>query len=87
MFPTQQAITGVILAGGQSSRMGQNKALMSLGGKRLVDRVVAVMRTVFHNLLIVTNTPEVYADLGLPMVGDVWPEKGSLGGYIVLFIM
>src|SRR5262249_30053400 len=42
VFPTQQAITGVILAGGQSSRMGQNKALMSLGGKRLVDHVVAV---------------------------------------------
>jgi len=70
----------VILAGGQSSRMGQNKALMSLGGKRLVDRVVAVMREVFGDLLMVTNTPEVYADLGLPMVGDVWPEKGSLGG-------
>jgi len=60
--------------------MGQNKALMSLGGKRLVNRVVAVMREVFGDLLMVTNTPEVYADLGLPMVGDVWPEKGSLGG-------
>src|SRR5262245_5944493 len=78
--PTQQAITGVILAGGQSTRMGQNKALMSLGGKRLVDRVAEVMRAVFRDLLMVTNTPEVYADLGLPMVGDVWPEKGSLGG-------
>jgi len=77
---TQQAITGVILAGGQSRRMGQNKALMSLGGKRLVDRVVEVMREVFHDLLMVTNTPAVYADLGIPMVRDVWPEKGSLGG-------
>ena len=80
MSPTPQAITGVILAGGQSSRMGQNKALMPLGGKRLVDRVVETMREVFRDLLMVTNTPEVYADLGLPMVGDVWPEKGSLGG-------
>jgi molybdopterin-guanine dinucleotide biosynthesis protein A len=78
--PLQQPITGVILAGGKSSRMGQNKALMSLGGKRLVDRVVEVMRDVFRDLLLVTNTPEVYADLGLPMVCDVWPEKGSLGG-------
>ncbi len=80
MSSTPQAITGVILAGGQSSRMGQNKALMSLGGKRLVDRVVEVMREVFRDLLMVTNTPEVYADLGIPMVRDVWPEKGSLGG-------
>src|SRR5262249_44622260 len=80
MSSTQQPITGVILAGGKSSRMGQNKALMSLGGTRLVDRVVAVMRSVFDALLMVTNTPEVYVDLGLPMVQDVWPEKGSLGG-------
>ena len=80
MSPTQQLITGVILAGGKSSRMGQNKALMSLGGKRLVDRVVEVMRSVFDDLLMVTNTPDVYADLGVPMVRDVWPEKGSLGG-------
>jgi molybdopterin-guanine dinucleotide biosynthesis protein A len=80
MSSAQQAITGVVLAGGKSSRMGQNKALMTLGGKRLVDRVVAVMRSVFDPLLMVTNTPEVYADLGVPMVQDVWPEKGSLGG-------
>ena len=80
MSSTQQSITGVILAGGKSSRMGQNKALMALGGKRLVDRVVEVMRSVFDDLLVVTNTPDVYADLGVPMVQDVWPEKGSLGG-------
>jgi molybdopterin-guanine dinucleotide biosynthesis protein A len=80
MSSVQQAITGVVLAGGKSSRMGQNKALMTLGGKRLVDRVAAVMRNVFDTLLMVTNTPEVYADLGVPMVQDVWPDKGSLGG-------
>jgi molybdopterin-guanine dinucleotide biosynthesis protein A len=80
MSSPQQLITGVILAGGKSSRMGQNKALMSLGGQRLVDRVVKVMRSVFADLLMITNTPDVYADLGVPMVPDVWPEKGSLGG-------
>jgi molybdopterin-guanine dinucleotide biosynthesis protein A len=80
MSALQHSITGVILAGGKSSRMGQNKALMPLGGKRLIDRVVEVMRSVFDDLLMVTNTPDVYADLGLPMGRDVWPEKGSLGG-------
>jgi molybdopterin-guanine dinucleotide biosynthesis protein A len=80
MSSVQQAITGVILAGGKSSRMGQNKALMAFGGTRLVDRVVAVMRSVFDALLMVTNTPEVYTDLDVPMVQDVWPDKGSLGG-------
>ena len=74
------AVTGVILAGGKSSRMGQNKALMSLGGRRLIDRVVDVMRQVCPELLMVTNNPEGYADLGLPMRRDVFPDKGSLGG-------
>lgn len=73
-------VTGVVLAGGQSRRMGQNKALMPLGGERLVDRVVRILREVCAELLMVTNSPEAYTDTGLRMVGDVWPDKGSLGG-------
>jgi molybdopterin-guanine dinucleotide biosynthesis protein A len=80
MAHVQRPITGVILAGGKSSRMGQNKALLSLGGMRLIDRVVGTLREVFSGLLLVTNSPAVYADLGLPVVGDVFPDKGSLGG-------
>jgi len=76
----QLPTTGVILSGGESRRMGQNKALMSLGASRLIDRVVGVLGDVFSQLLIVTNTPDVYADLDIPMVGDVVPHKGSLGG-------
>lgn len=88
MATQQQHITGIILAGGQSSRMGQNKALMSLGDQRLVDRVVSVLGQVFADLLLVTNAPDLYADLGVPMVGDVWPDKGSLGGiYSALYHM
>ena len=79
-FLQQHPEDAKILAGGQSRRMGQNKALMSLGGVRLIDRVVGVLRQVFPRLLMVTNSPEVYADLQLPMVGDVWRDKGSLGG-------
>ncbi len=74
-------ITGVIQAGGKSTRMGgQPKALMELGGERIIDRVVRVLREVTDDLLIVTNTPEPYASLGLPMVADVFPDHGSLGG-------
>ncbi len=74
-------VTGVIQAGGKSTRMGgQPKALMELGGRRIIDRVVEVMRAVTDDLLIVTNTSDVYASLGLPMVADVFPDHGSLGG-------
>ncbi len=74
-------VTGVIQAGGKSTRMGgRPKALMELGGQRIIDRVADVMRAVTDDLLIVTNTPEPYASLGLAMVPDVFPDHGSLGG-------
>jgi len=74
-------VTGVIQAGGLSTRMGgRPKALLELGGRRLVERVVAALDGVVDDLLVVTNTPELYAFLGLPMVGDVFPGGGSLGG-------
>jgi molybdopterin-guanine dinucleotide biosynthesis protein A len=59
---------------------GRPKALLELGGRRIIDRVAHVMRQVADDLLIVTNTPELYASLGLPMVPDVFPDHGSLGG-------
>ena len=74
-------LTGVIQAGGKSTRMGgEPKALMDVGGARIVDRVVRALREVSDDLLLVTNTPELYASLGLPMVPDVFPDSGSLGG-------
>ena len=74
-------VTGVIQAGGKSTRMGgRAKALMELGGRRIVDRIIDVLRAVTADLLIVTNTPDTLASLGLPMVPDVFPDHGSLGG-------
>jgi molybdopterin-guanine dinucleotide biosynthesis protein A len=74
-------VTGVIQAGGRSTRMGgQPKALLELGGKRIIERVVDAIAGVLHDLLVVTNTPERYAFLGLPMVPDAFPDGGALGG-------
>ncbi len=74
-------VTGVIQAGGKSTRMGgQPKALMELGGRRIIDRVIDVVRAVTDDVLLVTNTPDLYGTLGLPMVPDVFPDHGSLGG-------
>ncbi|HZP36987.1 MAG TPA: molybdenum cofactor guanylyltransferase [Methylomirabilota bacterium] len=74
-------ITGVIQAGGLSVRMGgRPKALIELGGRRIIDRVADVVRAVTDDALIVTNRPELYASLGLPMVPDAFPGHGALGG-------
>jgi len=74
-------ITGVVQAGGKSMRMGgRPKALIQLGGRSIVERVVAALTPVVDDVLVVTNTPELYAFLKLPMVADVYPDHGSLGG-------
>ncbi len=74
-------VTGVIQAGGKSTRMGgQPKALLELGGRRLVERVLDAVAPAVDDVLIVTNTPDLYRFLGLPMVADAYPDHGSLGG-------
>jgi molybdenum cofactor guanylyltransferase len=74
-------VSGVILAGGKSRRMGGTpKALLPFGDRPLIDHIAETLRSVLSDCLIVTNTPELYRFLGLPMVGDVFPDGGSLGG-------
>jgi molybdopterin-guanine dinucleotide biosynthesis protein A len=73
-------VTGVIQAGGLSSRMGRPKALIELAGRPIIARVLEALVPAVDDVLIVTNTPELYAFLNLPMVGDVYPDHGSLGG-------
>lgn len=74
------AITGVILVGGRSTRFGRNKALIPLDGVPLIERVVGVLRLLFHEVVLITNTPDEYAYLGLPMAEDLRKGLGPLGG-------
>src|SRR5262249_21805951 len=74
-------VTGVIQAGGKSTRMGgEPKALMRLGGRRIIERVLAAIDGAVDDALGVPNTPELYAFLRRPMVPDAYPDGGSLGG-------
>jgi molybdenum cofactor guanylyltransferase len=73
-------VTGVILAGGKSRRMGRDKAFLPLGKGMLIERVIEVIQQVADDVILITNTPEQYQRFGLPMFADVIPEAGSLGG-------
>lgn len=73
-------VTGVILAGGKSRRMGRDKAFLPFGNGVLIERVIEVVSQVTDDVLLITNTPEPYQRLGLPMYADVIPDAGSLGG-------
>jgi molybdenum cofactor guanylyltransferase len=72
--------TGIILAGGRSSRMGQNKALLSLEGTTVIERVRDEMKKAVQDIIIVTNSPEDYGFLGCPMAGDIYQDGGPLAG-------
>lgn len=70
-----------LLAGGKSSRMGTNKALLRFDdGSTVIERIVGRVAPLCPEILIVTNTPDEYAFLDLPMFADAYPGASSLGG-------
>jgi molybdopterin-guanine dinucleotide biosynthesis protein A len=73
-------LTVVIQAGGQSTRMGEDKALKPFLGRPLIQRVVDRLAPIADELIVTTNRPEDYAFLGLRLVPDLKPGRGALGG-------
>ncbi len=73
-------ITGIILAGGKSIRMGENKSLLKLKGKTVIEGVVDLMNSLFNRVIIITNTPDEYSFIDLPMYKDIFEYKGPLAG-------
>ncbi len=73
-------ITGVILAGGRSSRMGSNKALLPYRGGLFIEAIHRQLTALFPEVLLVTNTPEQYDFLPCRKVGDLHPDMGALAG-------
>jgi len=72
--------TIVIQAGGESRRMGQNKALLPFHGQPLIERVVKRLKTSADELILTANQPELFQFLGLPIFSDLIRGKGALGG-------
>lgn len=73
-------VSGIVLAGGRSSRLGMDKSLINVNGRPLIAQVVATLASLSDEVIIVTNSPEKYRHLGAKLVGDVYPGKGALGG-------
>jgi len=75
-------ITGVVLAGGTNSRYGGKiKANEIIGGERIISSILKVISPLFDEIIIVTNTPEAFADItGCIITGDHFLKRGPLGG-------
>ena len=70
----------IILAGGKSERMGQDKSLLQLQGRPLIAHIAEQLRPHFRRILISTNKPDKYSFLGLECVKDEQPGQGPLMG-------
>lgn len=73
-------MTGAVLAGGQSRRMGTNKALLKIDGTTIIERVVSVLCNVFDEVVIIANDPAPYSFQGIKVYPDIHVGAGSLGG-------
>jgi len=73
--------SGVILAGGQSTRFsGQNKVFISIGGKRILDHIYEVFNKLFAEIILVTNDPIQYLEWDLNIATDLFSIRSSLTG-------
>jgi molybdopterin-guanine dinucleotide biosynthesis protein A len=73
-------ITGIVLAGGKSSRMGTNKSFLKFGDKEAVEITINLMKSLFSEVIISSNQPEEYEKFGLPIFKDIYEFKGPLAG-------
>ncbi|MEZ5109841.1 MAG: molybdenum cofactor guanylyltransferase [Bacteroidia bacterium] len=72
-------VTGILLAGGKSSRMGTDKGVVLMNGKKLSEHVLQAMKPVVNDLMIIANNNN-YGDYGIPVFEDIYKNCGPLGG-------
>ena len=72
--------SAVILAGGSSRRLGADKQLLRFDGKLAAVYIAEKLKTVFDEIIIVTNRPELYTDMPYKTVRDIYKKGGPLAG-------
>lgn len=72
--------SAVILAGGENRRMPVLKAFIEIDGEKIIDRNINILRQIFSEVSIITNQPELYVYLGVPMYGDIYDTRGPMTG-------
>jgi molybdopterin-guanine dinucleotide biosynthesis protein A len=75
-------MTALILCGGKSTRMGRPKAFLPYRGTLMINYITEIVRSLFSEVLLVTNEPELFDDLDVDTVKDILPHRGPLGGIL-----
>jgi molybdopterin-guanine dinucleotide biosynthesis protein A len=80
------SISGIILSGGRSIRMGENKAFLEIEGTPIINRIHNVFKRLFEEIIIVTDQKELFRNVDAKICSDLIPNRGALGGlYTGLF--
>jgi len=74
-------LTGIILAGGKSSRMGTDKGMIDFKGKKLIEYAIEIISSLVDDIIIIANENS-YSSLGYKVFKDSIKEIGPLGGII-----
>jgi molybdopterin-guanine dinucleotide biosynthesis protein A len=77
---SREKITGIILSGGKSIRMGENKAFIQIEGVPIIKRIYDLFKELFQEVIIVTNQKELFSNFDSKIYSDLIPSKGALGG-------
>ncbi|MBE9536192.1 MAG: molybdenum cofactor guanylyltransferase [Proteobacteria bacterium] len=75
-------VTGIILAGGESRRMGTDKALIRLSGKTLIDQTACIFRKLFAETIIISKNPGRFKTAGCRELADSSDERGAMVGLL-----
>lgn len=73
-------MTAIILAGGNSLRMGENKAFIQIDGVPIIARIHGLFKELFEEVLIVTSQQDLFRNFDSNIHADLIPNKGALGG-------
>jgi molybdenum cofactor guanylyltransferase len=75
-----------ILAGGRSSRMGRDKALLEIDGRRLLDRCADALRPIASPIIVVADTPDRFSLPAYRTVADLYPGAGPVGAIVTALL-
>jgi molybdopterin-guanine dinucleotide biosynthesis protein A len=75
-----EPVTGIVLAGGRSKRMGRDKKWLTIAGRPMIQWVLDAVAEVTQYQMIVSRRVGRVADLGVPVVVDRFPGRGPLTG-------
>ena len=74
--------TAIILAGGNSKRMGFDKQFINIGSMSITEHIIEALKELFPNVILVTNKPQAYCRKDIEITQDIYKGFGPLEAYM-----